>query len=201
MFSRSTPGKVYGRVANFDDLEPLTARTARQQTSSSDDENEPWPFSREGTISFSHSRGRKKCLVIFLLSLLALLVVAVALGIGVPFALSSSEGSNGREKCSLDPMERFDCLPGLDSTNKTFCTSLGCCWEEKKGSPSCFYSLESGYTMSSEKLSLLGKVVTLEGGEASPYGPPIPKLTAEFQHETDSRLHIRVSPLEWLVWL
>ena len=182
MASRSR-GKLYGRVTNFEDLEPLT--------SSQDGDEEP--FSSRETVSFTHPQQFKKWVLCIVLVMLTVLVLAVALCIAVPLTLGKTQGSGGGGDCSLDTQERFDCLPGQDSTNKTLCTSFGCCWEVKIGSPSCFYSKLSGYTVLSVKASPLGQQVTLEGGGASPYGPNIPKLTVEFRHETNTRLRIRVS--------
>lgn len=185
MSSRSR-GKLYGRVTNFEDLEPLT--------SSQDDDDEE-PFSGETIVSFTRSPSKrlKKRIVCVLLVVLAVLVAAVVLSVAIPLTLGKTQGSGGRGKCSLEPEERFDCLPGLDSTNKSLCTSFGCCWEVTSDSPSCFYSALSGYTVSSVQASPLGQQVALEGGGVSPYGPDIPQLTVEFRHETDTRLRIRVS--------
>ena len=190
--------KLYGRVSNFEDLEPLTADY---------DPDEPFQDSR---ISFARPRKfsvSKKVLLVSLLVFLALVCVALTLGVVIPLTVahtqSQGSGEPDRNRCALDSVERFDCLPGLDKINESVCVLFECCWDSNRtDSPPCFYSTQSGYSVESVQLTSLGQSVRLTrqaSRSGSPYGADLPHLVTEFSYETDTRLHIKVGLLVELV--
>jgi len=176
--------KLYSRVSNFEDIDTLTRNTEA-------------PFGRSRvTFSSGTLKTHRRCVFLSLTIVALVLVLILALGIGIPYALAKNEGRNGRGECQLDPEERFDCLPGISTVDQTSCSQHGCCWEEKTGSPSCFYSLKSGYSVSGNvQDTAMGSQVDLikeSSPQSSPYGPDITKIHAEFRQEANTRLRVRV---------
>ena len=184
--------KLYGRVSNFEDLEPLT---------SDSDADEPF---QDSNVLFARPRrcsiSKNKILLVSLLVLLALACVALTLGVAVPLTLAHTQpqgsGEPSGNRCALDSLERFDCLPGLEKINESVCIMFDCCWDTNStDSPPCFYSTQSGYSVESVQLTSLGQSVGLTrqvSHPGSPYGADLPHLVAEFRYETDTRLHIKV---------
>lgn len=143
-------------------------------------------------------RKSKSCRLCVIISVVATTIAAVILAIALIVSLSVGASHHiEKNKCALSSEEKFDCLPGLSPT-KEKCDNVGCCWEPNGGSKSskCFYSLETGYTLSGNytntKLGVRGELKRKSSKRASPHGEDLQQLRVEIMHETENRLHIKV---------
>lgn len=110
-----------------------------------------------------------------------------------------------REACSLIPEAwRFDCYPerGVVVTRE-LCEARNCCFipasapsspSGRNGIPWCFYPQDfPSYTLVSLNDTELGQKGTLVREVKTYYPADILTLEVEIRHETDQRLHVRVS--------
>ncbi|XP_047134482.1 lysosomal alpha-glucosidase isoform X1 [Hydra vulgaris] len=97
--------------------------------------------------------------------------------------------------CEIEERLRFDCYPEPDATPE-LCNNRGCCWQpalNDLNTPYCFYGANSvGYTVCGKNDTDTGFVLDLCLKKSGPYGSNIASLKAEFQFETDDRLHVKI---------
>lgn len=124
---------------------------------------------------------------------------------GVKTGVNDTAAALRREACSLIPEAwRFDCYPerGVVVTRE-LCEARNCCFipassasrpSGRNGIPWCFYPLDfPSYSLVSINDTSLGQKGTLIREVKTYYPADILTLEVEICHETDTRLHVRVS--------
>ncbi|XP_068879916.1 sucrase-isomaltase, intestinal [Aphelocoma coerulescens] len=124
-------------------------------------------------------------------------VTKVALIRGLQLELGKSYTINWT--LSVNTNERFDCYPSPDPT-KEKCEQLGCSWEEipNSSAPSCYYSSNNPYSVSSLSYSSTGIVAILNLDSANVSAnenatAPISTLVLEVKYHLNNMLQFKIS--------